>query len=65
MLRRTIVPGARAPGRGDAAVAVHGADGMVTFESPHDEPRMHGPRVLEVRRRIDLVGDEELKRVIP
>ncbi|MDA0300977.1 MAG: MmgE/PrpD family protein [Chloroflexi bacterium] len=40
-------------------------DGIVTFESAHDEPRMHDPRVLELRRRIDLVKDEELQKVFP
>ena len=40
-------------------------DGIVTFASAHDEPRMHDPRVLDVRSRIQLVGDEELQRVFP
>lgn len=40
-------------------------DGIVTFESAHDEARMHDPRTLEVRRRVELVGDEELQRVFP
>ena len=45
--------------------AVMIVDGMVTFESAHDEPRMHDPAVLDVRRRIDLVRDEELQKVFP
>ena len=45
--------------------AVMIVDGIVTFESAHDEPRMHDARVLDVRRRIDLVKDEELQKVFP
>ncbi|MEI7925345.1 MAG: MmgE/PrpD family protein [Chloroflexota bacterium] len=45
--------------------AVMIVDGIVTFESAHDEPRMHDPRVLDVRRRIDLIKDEELQKVFP
>jgi 2-methylcitrate dehydratase PrpD len=40
-------------------------DGIVTFESAHDEKRMRHPAVLALRRRIDLVRDEELQRLIP
>ena len=45
--------------------AVMIVDGIVTFESAHDEPRMHDSRILDVRRRIDLVKDEELQKVFP
>ncbi|MGE3855921.1 MAG: MmgE/PrpD family protein [Dehalococcoidia bacterium] len=45
--------------------AVMLVDGIVTFESSHDEPRMHDARVLDVRSRIDLVKDEELHKVFP
>src|SRR5438552_18366779 len=31
-------------------------DGIVTFESSHDEERMRDPRVLDLRRRIELFG---------
>jgi 2-methylcitrate dehydratase PrpD len=40
-------------------------DGIVTFISSHDEKRMKHPKVLAVRRRIELIGDEELTRVLP
>jgi 2-methylcitrate dehydratase PrpD len=40
-------------------------DGIVTFISSHDEKRMKHPRVLAVRSRIELIGDEELTRVLP
>ena len=40
-------------------------DGIVTFISSHDEKRMKDPKVLALRRRIALVGDEELTRALP
>ena len=40
-------------------------DGIVTFASSHDEHRMHDPAVLAVRRRVELVGDDELSRAMP
>jgi 2-methylcitrate dehydratase PrpD len=40
-------------------------DGIVTFNSAHDEKRMKHPKVLELKRRIELLGDDELTRVIP
>ena len=40
-------------------------DGTVTFESAHDEQRMRDPKVLALRRRIELIGDAELERLIP
>ena len=40
-------------------------DGIVTFESAHDEKRMKRPDVLAVRRRVELVRDEELQKLIP
>jgi 2-methylcitrate dehydratase PrpD len=40
-------------------------DGIVTFESSHDEARMHDPRVMDLRRRIELYGDNELQRRLP
>ena len=40
-------------------------DGIVTFESAHDEKRMRHPAVLALRRCIELVRDEELQRLIP
>ena len=40
-------------------------DGIVTFESAHDEKRMKDREVLALRSRIELVGDEELQRLTP
>ncbi len=40
-------------------------DGIVTFESSHDEARMHDPVVLNLRRRIELCGDDALTRAMP
>src|SRR5205085_971504 len=38
-------------------------DGTVTFESSHDKKRMTDPMVLALRRRIDLIGDDELDKL--
>src|SRR5688572_2419967 len=40
-------------------------DGIVTFISAHDERRMRDPKVLALRGRIELLGDDELTRLIP
>lgn len=40
-------------------------DGIVTFESAHDEARMRDPQVLALRSRIELHGDDEMSRVMP
>jgi len=40
-------------------------DGIVTFQSAHDEKRMKDPRVLALRARTELHGDEELTRALP
>jgi 2-methylcitrate dehydratase PrpD len=40
-------------------------DGTVTFKSSHDERRMHHPRVLELRKKIELRGDDELTKAMP
>ena len=40
-------------------------DGIVTFESAHDQKRMNNRKVLEMRGRIELVGDDELQRLLP
>ena len=40
-------------------------DGIVTFESSHDERRMHDPAVLALRSRIELYGDDALTRAMP
>jgi 2-methylcitrate dehydratase PrpD len=40
-------------------------DGTVTFKSSHDEKRMSHPKVLELRKRIDLIGDDALSKAMP
>ena len=40
-------------------------DGIVTFESAHDEKRMKDKKVLDVRSRIELYGDDALTRALP
>lgn len=46
-------------------VALMIVDGGLGFISSHDEDRMRDPRVLEMRRRVVLVPDEELSRAEP
>jgi len=40
-------------------------DGIATFESAHDMKRMKDPKVLAVRERIELLGDDELEKLLP
>jgi 2-methylcitrate dehydratase PrpD len=40
-------------------------DGTVSFKSSHDEARMRDPKVLALRRRIELKGDDALTRAMP
>jgi 2-methylcitrate dehydratase PrpD len=40
-------------------------DGIVTFESAHDEKRMKRASTLAIRARIELYGDEALTRALP
>jgi 2-methylcitrate dehydratase PrpD len=40
-------------------------DGTVSFKSSHDEKRMRDPRVLETRKKIELVGDDALTQAMP
>jgi 2-methylcitrate dehydratase PrpD len=40
-------------------------DGTVSFKSSHDEKRMRDSRVLEVRKKITLLGDDALSRAMP
>jgi 2-methylcitrate dehydratase PrpD len=40
-------------------------DGTVTFESAHDEKRMKERKVLELRSRIELYGDDALTKAMP
>ena len=40
-------------------------DGIVTFESAHDEARMRDRTTLAVRQRIELLGDDALQEKLP
>ena len=40
-------------------------DSTVTFKSSHDEKRMRDPKVLALRKRIHLFGDDALSKVMP
>jgi 2-methylcitrate dehydratase PrpD len=40
-------------------------DGIVTFESAHDEGRMHDAATQAVRSRIELLGDDEMQALLP
>ena len=40
-------------------------DGIVTFASSHDEKHMRDPKVLALRSRVELLGDEALTRALP
>jgi 2-methylcitrate dehydratase PrpD len=40
-------------------------DGALSFRSAHDSRRMRDRRILALRRRIELRGDEALTRVMP
>ncbi len=40
-------------------------DGIVTFKSSHDEKRMFDRKVLDLRKRITLYGDDALTAALP
>ena len=40
-------------------------DGIVTFDSSHDVERMQDPRVLALRNKIELYGDDALTSAMP
>ncbi len=46
-------------------LAVAMLDGVLDFRNSHDFERMQAPEVLELRRRVRLVGDAELTRQFP
>jgi 2-methylcitrate dehydratase PrpD len=46
-------------------VAVMLIDGTATLEAAHDFKRMQDPNVLELRKRVELVGDDALERALP
>ncbi len=40
-------------------------DGKLTFESAHDYERFQNPRVLALKERVQLIGDEAMERSGP
>jgi len=40
-------------------------DGTVTFKSSHDEKRFRNAKVLEFRKKIEVVGDDALTKTMP
>jgi 2-methylcitrate dehydratase PrpD len=40
-------------------------DGTVSFRSSHDEKRMKDSRVLNLRKLVTLLGDDELTKAMP
>jgi 2-methylcitrate dehydratase PrpD len=46
-------------------VAVMLIDGTATLEAAHDFKRMQDPKVLELRKRVELIGDDDLERALP
>jgi len=46
-------------------MAVMLLDGIATLEAAHDVRRMQDAKVMEVRRRVELIPDEELERALP
>jgi len=43
-------------------VAIMLIDGDITFEAAHDERRLHDPRILRLKQRIELAGSAALSR---
>jgi 2-methylcitrate dehydratase PrpD len=46
-------------------IAVMLLDGTASFAAAHDFKRMQDPQVLELRKRIEPVGDDDLERALP
>jgi 2-methylcitrate dehydratase PrpD len=46
-------------------VAVMLIDGTATLEAAHDLERMSDPKVLDVKSRVELLGDDELQAALP
>jgi 2-methylcitrate dehydratase PrpD len=40
-------------------------DGTVSFKSSHDEKRMRDPRVVAVRQKVQLLGDDAMSAAMP
>jgi 2-methylcitrate dehydratase PrpD len=46
-------------------IAVMLIDKTASFKAAHDKPRMQDPEVLRQRAKVQLVGDDELEKLIP
>jgi 2-methylcitrate dehydratase PrpD len=46
-------------------IAVTLLDGTASFAAAHDVARMQDPAVVELGKRVELIGDEELQRALP
>src|SRR6202166_104416 len=46
-------------------IAVMIIDKTASFKAAHDKPRMQDPEVLRVRAKVQLIGDEDLEKLIP
>lgn len=46
-------------------VSVMLLDGTATLQAAHDHERMHDPKVMAMRARVELHGDAELDRALP
>jgi len=46
-------------------VAVMIIDKTASFKAAHDKPRMQDPEVLKVRAKVQLIGEDELEKLIP
>ena len=46
-------------------IAVMMIDNTASFKAAHDKPRMQDPEILRQRAKVQLIGDEELEKLIP
>jgi 2-methylcitrate dehydratase PrpD len=46
-------------------VAVMLLDGTASLQAAHDVKRMTHPEVLEIKKRVELIGDDELQKALP
>ena len=46
-------------------IAVMMIDKTASFKAAHDKPRMQDPEILRQRAKVQLIGDEELEKLIP
>ena len=46
-------------------IAVMMIDKTASFKAAHDKPRMQDPEMLRQRAKVQLIGDEELEKLIP